>query len=77
MTYEQFVEKQVKPMLAQAKQMNSPEITQMAKALESFLNDPGTLTIRLNPPKPVKIMALTGMNPAASAKALGLEAKAD
>ncbi len=77
MTYEQFVENQVKPMLAQAKQMNSPEITQMAKAVESFLNNPGTLTVRLNPPKPVKIMALTGMDPAASAKALGLEAKAD
>lgn len=78
MTYEQFVEQQVKPMLTQAKQMNSPEITQLAKAMEKFLSDPGTLTIKLNPPKPVKIIALMSMqNPADQAKALGLESSAD
>lgn len=78
MSYEQFVEQQVKPMLAQAKQMNSPEIAQLAQAMEKFLNDPGTLKITINPPKPLKIMELMSMqDPAQQAKALGLVAEAD
>lgn len=74
---DQFVEQQSAPMMAMAKQSGGQEMLALAEAMDKFLKNPVKLVVKVQPEKPVKLMDLGAMDPAAMLKLLRVTAQAN